>query len=327
MTKSKELLSVVIPAYNEEKAIYLTLERVFSALDELPRESFFEVLVVDDGSMDGTGNAIAEFMRKKKIVEKQLRTIHFVRNYGHTAALLAGYQYSKGDYIVSIDADLQDPPELIPSMLALAKSEKADVVQGYRDARDSDTFFKKYSAQLYYLLLRKITGIDVKMNAADYRLLTRQAAKEVLENSEKNTVLRLLIPFLGLRIAYIPYERKSRIAGESKYNFSKMLALALDSAITFTNKPLRFLTRASMAAGLISLMLSFAFLVGHFLFTTVPGWTSIIFFLTSMNFLSLMAIAIVGEYVGKIYLEVLDRPFWRLRNEKTDGTLKNLAKD
>jgi dolichol-phosphate mannosyltransferase len=238
-------------------------------------------------------------------------------------ALRAGLEASKGEFIVTIDADLQDPPEAIPEMLKIilsTKDEKSelsslsiDVVQAYRVDRRSDTFWKRKSASMYYAWVKRITGIHVTPHGADYRLMRRHVVDQLLLLPEKNLVFRLLIPSLGFHIATFPIERGERFAGKSKYTNWKMISLAIDSIIGFTNRPLRFLSVAGLASSLVLLMGSVLTLAIYVFGNTLPGWPSLVLLILSFNSFLFAGLGLVGEYVGRTYQLVQARPrmHWR----------------
>lgn len=315
MPIEQDLLSVVIPVFNEELVIETSIDRIRLILEA--ERIQFEILVVNDGSTDRT---LEVLIRLQKVFP--LRIINLSKNSGHMNALRAGLEASKGDFIVTIDADLQDPPEAIPEMLKMILSPKGeksesynpsfDVVQAYRADRSSDTFWKRKSASMYYALVKRITGINIIPHAADYRLMKRSVVSQLLLLPEKTLVFRLLIPSLGFRIATFPIERGERYAGKSKYTNWKMLSLAIDSIIGFTNRPLRFLSIAGLASSLILLMGSVLTLAVYVFGDTLPGWPSLVLLILSFNSFLFAGLGLVGEYVGRTYQLVQARPrtYW-----------------
>ena len=233
-------LSVVIPVFNEEDVIEETIETIVGILNL--SSIHYEIIVVNDGSVDETLSVLRTIKLKHKI-----RVINFCENEGHMSAIRAGLEASTGNYVATLDADLQDPPKYLPEMfLELLSSKDSllnryDVVQAFREDRTQDTLFKRFSAGLYYKLVRKLTGIALIPHAADFRIMNRGVVDKLLLLPEKKLVLRLLLPSLGFRILPFPIVRAARFAGESKYTISKMFSLAIDSIISFTYKPLRIL--------------------------------------------------------------------------------------
>lgn len=295
-------LSVVIPAYNEETVLPLLVERLRPTLDGL--NTTYEVVVVDDGSTDATPMMLAMMRR----TWQELRVIRLRRNSGHQAALTAGLRRAFGDYVVSIDADLQDPPETIGEMLAVAQSDNLDIVYGVRSDRSSDTPFKRWTASLYYRLMRRIGGEKVRSHAGDFRLLSRAAVDALRELPETTPVYRLLVPWLGFPSAEVTYVRSERAAGHTKYSLSKMAGLAVDSIVSFSAAPLRIAT----GLGVFGFLTCIAFLVAAFIIYLVgfamPGWASLFVATLFAGAVQLLCLGLLGEYIGRIYSTVQGRP-------------------
>jgi len=295
-------LSVVIPMYNEEEVLPLLVSRLRPVLDELGRT--YEVVAVDDGSRDDTA-AILHLMRT---TWPQLRLIKLRRNSGHQAALTAGLLRAHGDYVVSIDADLQDPPEIIAEMLRVAEEGDLDIVYGVRSDRASDTAFKRLTAHLYYSLMRRIVGRKVPGNAGDFRLISRAMVEALRGLPERAPVYRLLVPWLGFPSGEVQFVREKRAAGVSKYPLSKMIKLAVDSIISFTAAPLRIAIWLGFAGVLAGIALVVKTLWAYFTGTTVPGWTSMILAMIFFGACQLLCLGLLGEYVGRIYQATQGRP-------------------
>ena len=308
-----ELLSVVIPVFNEELVIAESISRIRLILED--SRIMNEIVVVNDGSTDTTLDIL---LRLKK--GDPLRIINLSSNSGHMNAIRAGLESSKGDYVVTIDADLQDPPEAIPEMFRIISSKQEmgggadfiqksyDVVQAYRIDRTTDSFWKRKGASIYYTIIKKITGIEITPHAADYRIMKRHVVDKLVSLPEKNLVYRLLIPSLGFHIALFPIERNKRFAGTSKYTLSKMFSLGIDSIISFTYKPLRLVAVSGLlTAGFLFLGAIATFTISIF-GSTVPGWASLALLVLSTNAFLLATLGLVGEYVGRIYELVQSRP-------------------
>ncbi|WP_281174128.1 glycosyltransferase family 2 protein [Hamadaea tsunoensis] len=295
-------LSVVIPMYNEEAVLPLLVARLRPVLDGIG--CTYEVVAVDDGSRDDTA-AIVHMMRASW---PQLRLVRLRRNSGHQAALTAGLHRSRGDYVASIDADLQDPPETIAEMLAKAEEEDLDIVYGVRGDRTTDTWFKRNTAGIYYGLMRRIVGKKVPSGAGDFRLLSRSMVDALKGLPEKTPVYRLIVPWLGFPSGEVTYTREKRAAGESKYPLSKMLKLTVDSIISFTAAPLRiaiWLGAVGVLACLVGIVTTLiAYANGH----TVAGWTSLFLVVLLFGATQLLCLGLLGEYVGRIYQAVQGRP-------------------
>ncbi|MEU7819852.1 glycosyltransferase family 2 protein [Catellatospora sp. NPDC049133] len=295
-------LSVVIPMYNEEAVLPLLVSRLRPVLDGLGQA--YEVVAVDDGSRDATA-AIVTLIRAKW---PELRLVRLRRNSGHQAALTAGLHRSRGDYVVTIDADLQDPPETITEMLHLAQSQELDIVYGVRGDRASDTLFKRGTANLYYRLMRRIVGNRMPLGAGDFRLLSRAMVDALRELPEQAPVYRLLVPWLGFPSGQVVYTREKRAAGSSKYPLGKMINLTVDSIISFTAAPLRLGIWLGVFGALACVVAAAKVLVAYFQGTVVPGWTSLSLVVLFLGACQLICLGLLGEYVGRIYQGVQARP-------------------
>jgi len=306
------VLSVVIPAYNEELVIGETIIRVTRVLETSDID--YEILIVDDGSTDKTIDVLKALQDSLSI-----RIICLKQNSGHMNAIRVGMEVSTGDYVVTLDADLQDPPEYIPEMLNIltkffvpiegeVSSQRYDVVQAFRKNRDADKFWKKTTASMYYFLIRKVTGISILPHAADFRIMTRDVVKTLISLPEKHSVYRLLIPSLGYKIMPFPIERAPRFAGTSKYTSRKMIALALDSLVGFSFRPLRVMTFVGLIAASVLFLASIVTLMVTVFGSTIPGWASIALLLLSSNAFLFASLGLLGEYVGRIYQISQNRP-------------------
>ncbi|GAA1629633.1 glycosyltransferase family 2 protein [Actinoplanes couchii] len=295
-------LTVVVPVYNEQDVLPLFAERIRPVLDGL--HVSYEVLAVDDGSRDATP-VVLESLRRQW---PQLRTVRLRSNSGHQNALAAGLHRAGGEYVVSIDVDLQDPPEVIGDMLRLAESANLDVVHGVRADRSTDTPFKRGTAGLYYRLIRRIVGTEVPHNAGDFRLLSRTAVDALTALPEHQPVYRLLVPWLGLPSGEITYTRAVRAAGQSKYPLAKMIRLALDSVVGFSAAPLRVATWLGLGGIVLSTVLAVAGLVAWIRGDVVPGWTSMIVAVGFLGALQLLCLGLLGEYVARIFTTLQARP-------------------
>ncbi|MGA5301869.1 glycosyltransferase family 2 protein [Nucisporomicrobium flavum] len=295
-------LSVVVPVFNEEDVLPLFAERLRPVLDGLGET--YEVLTVDDGSRDATP-AVLEKMRREW---PQLRVVRLRRNSGHQNALTAGLQRVRGQYVVSIDVDLQDPPEVIAEMLGLAEREGLDVVHGVRTDRTTDSPFKRWTAGMYYRLIRRVVGTSVPHNAGDFRLLSRTAVDALTELPEQGPVYRLLVPWLGLPSGEVTYARERRAAGRSKYPLAKMIRLALDSITGFSAAPLRVATWLGCAGVALCVVMGAAVLAAYLWGNVVPGWTSMFVALVFLGALQLLCLGLLGEYVARIFTTMQGRP-------------------
>jgi len=295
-------LSVVVPVFNEEDVLPLFADRLRPVLDGLGVS--YEVLTVDDGSQDATA-AVLEWMRR---TWPQLRVVRLRRNSGHQNALTAGLHRARGRYVVSIDVDLQDPPEVIADMVKLAEAEELDVVHGVRSDRSTDSVFKRWTAGLYYRLIRRVVGASVPADAGDFRLLSRTAVDALTELPEHLPVYRLLVPWLGLPSGEVTYTRERRAAGRSKYPLAKMVRLALDSITGFSAAPLRVATWLGCAGVVLCCGLGVGVVAAYLWGTVVPGWTSMFVALVFLGALQLLCLGLLGEYVARIFTSVQGRP-------------------
>lgn len=305
-SRKKPFVSVVIPMYNEEESAKQTLNEVVKALEYYKGKS--EIIFVDDCSTDKSIAVLSSARRGSKVKILALR-----KNVGHMRALCIGLDRAEGDCVITLDCDLQDPPRYIPELLETyiamtSKNQNIDVIQTVRVNRKTDTLFKSITARLYYKIMRALTGISVTTNAADYRLMSRSCVDALTALPEKEKILRLLIPALGFKVKELEIVRDSRYAGKSKYPLSKMISLAINSAIGFTTKPLRALGIFGVFASLLMLVLAVVFGILWVQDRTVPGWTSIVFLILSTNAALFASIGLLGEYVGRIYVQVQNRP-------------------
>ncbi|GAB7046029.1 glycosyltransferase family 2 protein [Catenuloplanes indicus] len=300
--RSAPTLSVVVPIYNEEAVLPSFAERLRPVLDGLGES--YEVVAVDDGSRDATPLMLTAMRRSWP----QLRVIRLSRNCGHQGALTAGLHRAYGEYVASIDADLQDPPEALASMLRLAQAESLDIVYGVRTDRTTDTVFKRWTAGAYYRLMRRVVGRNVPSQAGDFRLLSRATVDVLRQLPENRPVYRLLVPWTGLPSGEITYVREKRAAGESKYPLSKMIRLALDSITGFTASPLRLATWLGLAGMLVCVLLAVFTIITYLNDSAVHGWASSILITVFLGAVQLLCLGLLGEYVARIYVSAQGRP-------------------
>ncbi|ALL56279.1 glycosyltransferase [Mycobacterium haemophilum DSM 44634] len=303
---ARPTLSVVAPCYDEQEVLPEFLRRVGAVLDVMGGTS--EIILVDDGSHDRTW----EIMAKTAIEDSRIVGVRLMRNHGHQLALTAGLSVCRGDRVLIIDADLQDPPELLPDMMALM-DQGADVVYGHRRHREGEDMFKRASASLFYRALSRVTDVDIPCDTGDFRLITRGVLDVLLAMPERHRFVRGMVAWIGGKQVPLVYDRKPRMAGESKYPFTKMVRFAADAVCGFSVMPLR----ASMMLGWVMAFVGFAFAVwssmGAILGQTVPGWSSLaaaIGILSGMQFLILGAI---GAYLGRLYDQAKGRPLFMIR--------------
>lgn len=299
--RTARLVSVVIPLLNEEQGIPELYRRTTEALAGLP----YELVVVDDGSTDGTRAQLDELAA----TDTRLKVLHLSRNFGHQAALTAGLDAARGDAVVMMDGDLQDPPELIPSMVE-AWQGGSDVVYAVRRTRAGETRFKLATAKQFYKLMSRLASVPLAADSGDFRLLDRRALDSLLELRERNRYLRGMTAWIGFTQTAVHYDRDVRHSGETKYPLRKMVRFALDAIVSFSHAPLQ----VASVVGFWCALLAFAGvpvaivmrLAGQF----VPGITTVVLAVLLLGGLQLMALGVVGEYVGRIYEEVKKRPLY-----------------
>jgi glycosyltransferase involved in cell wall biosynthesis len=305
--RSPTLLSVVAPVYNEEELVERFVRRACAAVADYT----FELLLVNDGSTDAT----PELLDRMAAEDPRVRVIHLSRNFGHQAALTAGLEHAVGDVVAMIDADLQDPPELIPTMVARWEA-GADVVYAVRKQREGETAFKLATASWFYKLFDKLAQVDLEPNSGDFRLLDRRALDALLTMTERSRFLRGMTVWVGFNQTAVPYERDARHAGETKYTLRKMLRFSLDAIASFSHVPLQLATYV----GLLSAGLAFVAIpvvIGlHFAGSYLPGFGSLTIAILLLGGIQLIALGVIGEYVGRIYDEVKHRPLYIVRDER-----------
>lgn len=303
------ILYIVVPCYNEQEVLEKTAQKLLNKITKLSQENLISeksrILFVDDGSSDTTWDIITNLHKSNNYFSG----LKLSRNKGHQNALLAGLMTVKDkcDAAISIDADLQDDIDAIDKMCEKFKNEKCDIVYGVRSARDTDTFFKKHSAEGYYKLLSKI-GVEVTYNHADFRLMSKKALDALESFKEVNLFLRGIVPMIGFKSDKVYYERHERAAGSSKYPLGKMISFALEGITSLSIKPIRFITALGIGIFVMSIIMLIYFIVLHYVKGVVPGWTTIVVSVWAIGGLQLLSIGIIGEYIGKIYLETKQRP-------------------
>ena len=297
------LISAVLPCYNEEKVLPMTYRALSTALNGITGD--YEMIFVDDGSRDGTCALLREFAEN----DGHVRYVSFSRNFGKESAMLAGLQYSSGEYIVIMDADLQHPPELIGQMLEYAR-QGYDQVIAQRD-RTGDMKLGSFFAKSYYRLVDRLTDVKLTDGIGDFRMLSRKALNALLSMNEYNRFSKGLFSWIGFREKIINYRNRSRAAGESKWNFRSLVRYGVDGVLSFNNKPLRFCIFIGAFAILISLLYLIFLLIGIlFKGIDMPGYFTTIFTICFFGGVQLISIGIIGEYVGRIYYEVKRRPHY-----------------
>ncbi len=311
-------LSVVIPVFNEEAAIRITHERLSGVLESLIEKRLiddYEIIFVDDGSQDNSFSVLTSLSDKSR----RLKLLSFSRNFGHQSALIAGIIHSRGDAVVSLDADLQDPPELIETMVEKYR-EGNDIVYAVRKTRQKDTAFKRITARSFYRVMRAL-GVDLVYDHADYRLISRRVVDAFRMIKEVNLFLRGIFPYLGFPSVNVYYERQERHAGTTKYPLRKMISFAWQGITSFSNVPLRIASFSGLFISLMSVCLILWALYEKYNGRTIPGWTSTVIPIFFIGGLNILFLGLIGEYVGKMYLEVKRRPLYIIKD------MRNFADD
>lgn len=304
----KNILYVVVPCYNEQEVLDETTKRLTKKFNDLIQQNKINeksrILYVNDGSKDRTWDLICAYNNTNPFV----CGVNLSRNRGHQNALFAGLMTAKeyADIVISMDADLQDDINAIDEFIEEYKKGN-DVVYGVRKHREKDTFFKRFTAEGFYKIMN-LMGVEIVFNHADYRLMSKRALNALENYQEVNLFLRGIVPLIGFQSSSVYYDREERFAGESKYPLKKMLAFAIDGITSFTIKPIRFITFTGFLVFMISLCMLLYFIIIHYVGYTVQGWTTLVVSIWALGGLQLLSIGIVGEYVGKIYMEAKARP-------------------
>jgi polyisoprenyl-phosphate glycosyltransferase len=310
-------LSLVVPVYNEEEGIRAFHERACAVMKTLP-ELDYEIIYVDDGCKDRTYPILEGFAA----ADGKVRVVKLSRNFGHQIAITAGLDHATGDAIVFIDADLQDPPEVILEMVARWR-EGFDVVYGQRRRRQGESAFKLATASVFYRMLRSLASIDIPPDVGDFRLVSARVAQELRALREKDRYIRGLVSWVGFRQTAVVYDRDERVAGVTKYPLRKMIKFALDGLTSFSTAPLRVATWMGYAASFLAFLYLFVVFVQVALGMTVDGWASIMVVALFMGGVQLICLGILGEYIGRVFNEVKPRPIYiveKVAGEKADDT-------
>jgi dolichol-phosphate mannosyltransferase len=311
--------SIVVPVYNEEEVIHETYRRLTEVMRST--KEAYELLFVNDGSRDRTAEIIKEYSEQDPAVV----LLDFARNFGHQIAITAGMDYARGEAVVVIDADLQDPPELILEMIEKWK-QGFDVVYAKRTKRKGETYFKKQTAAMFYRFLRAMTDIDIPLDTGDFRLLDRKVCNQMNSIQEKNRFVRGLVSWVGFKQIAVEYERDERLAGESKYPLKKMLKLSMDGITSFSYKPLKLASYAGVTlSGIGFIYLLVVLYLKLFTDSTITGWSSLIVIQLFFSGIILIILGMIGEYIGRIYDETKNRPLYIVREKYQLETRKEVS--
>ncbi len=302
---TRQLLSVIIPCYNEEDVILETIKRMKLFCLELHTLDV-ELIFVDDGSRDRT----RELLKSYAIEDSRAKIISFSRNFGHQIAVTAGIDAAHGDLVVLIDADLQDPPEVIYEMIAKWR-EGFDVVYGTRMERPGESVFKLTTARGFYRLINKISNIPIPLDTGDFRLMSRSVVDTLRAMPEKDRFVRGMVSWVGFKQIALPYKRAERFAGKSKYPFRKMFNFAVDGILSFSTKPLRLSVMMGLTGASVALAgIFYALVMRIFTNIWIEGWTALMIAVLFMGGIQLISVGILGEYIGRIYNEIKNRPLY-----------------
>lgn len=298
-------LSIVVPCFNEEACLTALHERLSTAARNSVGDDY-EIVLVNDGSRDRSW----PLMRTLAAGDPHLVAVNLSRNHGHQLALTAGLDLCRGDMILIIDADLQDPPELLPAMIQAMRAEDADVVYGVRRSRSGETAFKRATAHGFYRLLSRATEVDIPLDAGDFRLMSRRALDALLAMPEQARFIRGMVAWIGFRQVPFAYDRQERFAGETKYPLKKMMRFAFDALTGFSSAPLKLASHAGLwlSAGsvLLIIYIAYAWATGR----SIQGWTSLMLVVVVLGAIQMFALALMGEYIGRLYNEAKRRPLY-----------------
>jgi glycosyltransferase involved in cell wall biosynthesis len=298
-------LSVVIPCYNEAPCLEMLHARVSAAARAAVGDDH-EIVLINDGSRDASWAV----MQRLAVADPRLVAINLSRNHGHQLALTAGLDLCAGEQILIIDADLQDPPELLADMRRVMAEQGADVVYAVRRKRQGETLFKKATAALFYRLLDRLTDTEIPLDTGDFRLMSRRALDAFLALPEQARFIRGMVAWIGFRQVPFPYDRAERAAGETNYPFAKMLRLAFDAVTGFSTAPLRWASHVGLALTGVSLLLFVYIAIGWFTGTAVQGWTSTMLVTVFLGAVQMFVLGMIGEYLGRLYIESKRRPLY-----------------
>ncbi|MDE0878260.1 MAG: glycosyltransferase family 2 protein [Sphingomonas bacterium] len=298
-------LSVVIPCYNEAACLDLLHGRVAAAARAAVGEDF-EIVLINDGSRDDSWNV----MQRLSAADPHLVAINLSRNHGHQLALTAGLDLCSGEQILIIDADLQDPPELLADMRSAMAAQQADVVYAVRRKREGETIFKRATAAGFYRVLDRVTDTPIPLDTGDFRLMSRRALDAFLSLPEQARFIRGMVAWVGFRQVPFPYDRAERHAGETNYPLGKMVRLAFDAVTGFSTAPLRFASHASVILAGLSLLLLVYIAWGFFEGSPVQGWTSTMLVVVILSAAQMFVLGMIGEYLGRLYIESKRRPLY-----------------
>jgi len=311
------LISLIVPCYNEEEA----LPFLYNALTDVRKEVSeheFEFIFVNDGSRDKTADVIKGFAKE----DKDVKYIIFSRNFGKEAAMYAGLCKANGDLVAIMDADMQDPPSLIPSMIKSIENDEADIIASRRVSREGEPKIRSFFARLFYKIINKMVEVEIADGARDFRLMKRQVVDAIIDLDERQRFSKGIFAWVGFRTKWIEFVNTERVAGETKWSFWKLFKYAIDGIVSFTTAPLKFATYTGFATA----TLGFVYLIYYFIraiilriYNEVPGYPSLLCFILFIGGLILICLGVLGEYIGRTFIEVKRRPLYIKAEESEDN--------
>lgn len=323
MENEKKLVTILVPAYNEQDVLYMLYERLSNIMNSLTNYDF-EVLLVNDGSKDDT----LKIMKDLRAKDQRICYLNLSRNYGKETAMIAGLDYSKGDCVIIIDADLQDPPELIPEMLKYWE-EGYDDVYAKRKSRKGESFLKKFTSKMYYKMLQSVTNIEIQKDTGDFRLLDRRCVEALKSIRESQRYTKGLFSWIGYNKKEILFDRDPRAAGQTKWNYGKLINLSIDGLTSFTTAPLRWAAVIGILVSLAGFIYMIAIIIKTLVYgIDVPGYSSTMVVILFLGGIQLIFLGVIGEYLGRTFNESKGRPIYfidRYNDEKE--TNKNLNQE
>jgi len=311
---AKDLISIIVPCYNEEETIHLFIDEVKKQKKVMPSVEF-EIIFVNDGSKDRTLDVIKEASEN----DSDVHYLSFSRNFGKESAMYAGMEHSNGDYVVIMDVDLQDPPSLLNDMYQLITTEDYDSIGTKRADRKGEPVLRSFFSRLFYITINKISDTKIVDGARDYRMMTRQMVDSILEVSEYNRFSKGIFGWVGYKTKYLEYDNVERAAGKTSWSFWGLLKYSFDGIVTFSEAPLAIASLVGLFTFIIAILMAVFFFIRTIIFGNVTsGWTSLVVILLGMGGLQLLCLGIVGKYIGKIFLEVKHRPIYVLKEKDED---------
>jgi len=311
---AKNLISIIVPCYNEEEMIHLFIDEV-KTQKKVMSSVEFEIIFVNDGSKDRT----LDVMKEASGNDSEVHYLSFSRNFGKESAMYAGMEHSNGDYVVIMDVDLQDPPRLLNDMYQLITTEKYDSIGTKRVDRKGEPVLRSFFSRLFYIIINKISDTKIVDGARDYRMMTRQMVDSILDVSEYNRFSKGIFSWVGYKTKYLEYENNERVAGKNSWTFWGLLKYSFDGIVTFSEAPLAIASLVGLVTFIVAILMAIFFFARTILFGNVTsGWTSLVVILLGLGGLQLLCLGIVGKYIGKIFLEVKHRPLYILKEKDED---------